>query len=86
MNSLLRQKIKQSLIQYNDFSMNFSCDQAIEKIIRDFENELNELVVEERINHRSICSRTIRKIKEKILYPALDPNNNKNVELIAPSR
>lgn len=76
----LRQSIKNCLVDFNNYEMHLSCDEAADRIINAFENSINDLVVEERINHRSICSRTIRKIKENILYPSLDPN----VERVAP--
>ena len=80
--TIFRLKLKEVFINFNDWNEHISPTEAVDKIIKIFDDELNELVVEERINHRSICSRTIRKIKENILFAAenLDPN----AELIAP--
>ena len=79
---IFRLQLKQVLIDHNNWENNITTVEAVDRIIKIFDDHLNELVVEERMNHRSICSRTIRKIKENILFAVekLDPN----VELIAP--
>lgn len=56
-----------SKYKYNNDSKD-TCDDLADDIINLFDTALTDLVVEERVNRRSICTRTIRKIREQVLY------------------
>lgn len=63
----LREKIEDYLyFRFNDDTVYNTYFDETDTILKIIEDELNDLVVVERINHRSICSRTIRKIKERM--------------------
>lgn len=64
---------------YNNHDGNKLCtiDEVVEDLIQIFDKALTELIVEERVNRRGICTKTIRKIREQILYVKEDDDSEK---------
>lgn len=58
----------------------YTCDEVADEIINLIDAELTNLVVEERANRRGICTRTIRKIREQILYLQKDNSEKTSPE------